>query len=124
MKLSKLFLINSVFNALGGVILLLGVNHLDNWLKIEHQSDFIWHLLAVCSISLAALSFYAAKFKELASIRAAVVTFLIFNGLAALASIWAVADGVSQLVWANTAVHLAFFALFLYFGIIRSPSHR
>jgi hypothetical protein len=118
-KLSKLFIASAVFNLLGGIILIFGANQLSSWLHLGSSSNFLWHLLGACSFSLAVLSFYAIKFKPKESIKAAVITIMTFNGLSAIVSIWAIAGGINPLVWINTTVHVIFFVLFLYFGLIK-----
>lgn len=120
MKLSKLFAIHAVFNLLGGVLLFIGAAQLSNWLHLGSSSNFLWHLLGACSLALAALSFYAISFKNNEGIRAAVITIIIFNGFSAFASIWATADGIDRVVWANTTIHIVFCALFLYFCFTKS----
>jgi hypothetical protein len=114
---SRLFLLNGIFNVLGAVILVFGADRLSSALHLGTQADFLWHLLGACSLTLAVLSFYAGSFDEKKSTHAAVVTFMTFHGLAALVSIWAIADGIGVVVWGNTAIHLVFFVAFWYFGL-------
>jgi hypothetical protein len=119
MKLNKLFFINGIFNALGGVILFFLTSILDKALHLGAEADFLWYLLGACSISIAVLSFYAYRFKEKDSIKATVITIMTFHGLSSLVSAWVLINGTTSLVWTNMGVHIVFFLLFLFLGIFQ-----
>jgi len=91
-RLNVLFYANALFNALGAVILFAAPPRLDSLLALRSSSDFQWHLLAACSLSLAVVSFYAPTFKDPHAVRAVVLTFLTFNGVSAIVSVWAIVD--------------------------------
>ena len=116
-RLNVLFYANALFNALGAVILFAAPPRLDSLLALGSSSDFQWHLLAACSLSLAVVSFYAPTFKDPHAVRAVVLTFLTFNGVSAIVSVWAIVDGLPAFVWFNTAIHVVFFGLFWILGL-------
>jgi len=118
--LKKLFYINGIFNALGAVILFFLSSILDKNLHLSSEADFLWYLLGVCSISIAVLSFYACQFKENESIKATVITIMTFHGLSALVSSWVLINGITPLIWANMGVHIVFFLMFLFLGIVQN----
>ncbi len=117
--LPNLLLINGAFNALGAAVLLCASGWLSTWLHLGHDVTFLWWLLAGASLSLALLSFGAARLRNPDSMRLAVWVFITFHGTSALVSAWAVIHGLTPWVWINTAVHVIFTGLFVKF---RDPS--
>ena len=120
-RLSALLLVNALFNAAGAVILVVAPPWLDLALGLGPRGDFLWHLLAACSLALAIVSFLASRFHDPHAVRAIVITFLVFHGTSALVSVWAIAAGLPVVVWANTAIHLLFFGLFWLLGFRLPP---
>ena len=116
-KLSLLFFINGIFNALGGVLLFFFSDKLAYGLNISQSANFLWYLLGAASITLAVISFYAAYLREGASIRAVRISLMTFHGLSALVSMWVATNGMSSLIWINATIHIIFFVLFWYFGL-------
>lgn len=108
-----LFLANAIFNAIGAVILFVAPCILIERFGLGEGATFLVYLLAVCSLSLAILSWCAFRNKERTLARAAAVTFLVFHFVSALVSVWYVCMGGGEVyVWVNAAVHLLFAGLF------------
>jgi transcriptional antiterminator len=115
-SLKILFLINAVFSGVGAIVLFFGTGILNSLTGLSSEANFVWYLLGVCSLSLAFLSFFAAKFKEKIAVRVAAAVFMIFHFLSAVVSVIVVADGMNHAIIGNTFVHLLFLTLFIIFG--------
>jgi hypothetical protein len=114
-KLKVLLIVNGIFNTFGAVILVFAPIVANPLLGIEGNSDFIWHLLAVCSLSLGVLSFLSIKFNERFALKSSVIVFCVFHGVSALVSVLEIFNGLPGFVFGNTAIHLLFFILFIIF---------
>jgi len=123
-KISLLFFINGIFNALGGVLLFLFSDKLAYGLNISQSANFLWYLLGAASITLAVISFYGVYLKERVSIQAIRISLMTFHGLSALVSVWAITNGMSSLIWINATIHIIFFALFYYFGLTSNREEK
>ena len=112
-----LFLINAVFNGVGAIILFFGTTILNSLTGMNSDSNFLWHLLGACSLSLAVLSAFSITFKEKNAISAALITFLIFNLVSAIVSVTLIFNGTSRYIVVNTTMHLILVIFFVIFGI-------
>lgn len=116
-ELKVLFLVNAVFNGIGAVILFFGTGILNSLTGMNGESNFLWHLLGACSLSLAVLSAFAIRFKEKTAISAALATFLTFNLISALVSVTLIFNGTNRYIAVNTTMHLILVIFFVIFGI-------
>lgn len=112
-KLKALLVVHAVFNLLGAVLLIFADSLLNKLVHTSAHADFLWRLLGVSSLALAYLSYAATNFKEKRAVSTAIKTLLIFNGLAFIVSLWAIANGLPEYVLINGLVHLIFFVLFV-----------
>lgn len=118
-SLTVLLLVSGVFNAVGALILVVAPARLDSALGLSANADFLWHLLAACSLSFAVLSFLAIQISERQALRGIVLTLMVFHAASAVVSIWGIFEGLPAFVWANTAIHVMFLGLFWALGLRR-----
>ena len=111
--LKALFIINALFNGVGACILLFNTGALNSLTGISSEADFVWHLLGVCSLTLAVLSLCALRIRERYAIQIIILTFLLFNFLTGVISIITLMSGTSQFVIVNTLMHGVLFLVFL-----------
>lgn len=126
-SLKVLLIVNAVFTFLGGVGLMFFPEKITYGIIPNHQYNFIFYLLGVCAISLAYLSFAAAKLTDNAGLKIVVITFLIFHGATMLVGIITILKGVSIFVLVNAVVHFLFFMAFFAAGrkfFIHQATHK
>jgi len=116
-ELKVIFFVNAVFNGIGAVILFFGTRILISLTGMGNESNFLWHLLGACSLSLAFLSTFAIKFKEKIAISAALVTFFTFNLISAIVSVTMIFNGTNRYIVVNTTMHLILVIFFAVLGI-------
>lgn len=86
-------------------------------IRLNPDAYLLSYFLGAAEISIAYLSFFAARLKSIEALRLICVSFVIFHLSTAALEAYAFSQGVSALIWGNVALRMVISAAFVYFGI-------
>ena len=115
-----ILIINGIFNFIGAAVLFLGTTILNHVTGFTGDTNLLWYLLGVCSLSLAILAIgAAARIRERTAIITVLLTLLVFNFLSGVVSLIGLFNGMSIKILGNTGMHLVLVFLLIVFGLKR-----
>lgn len=119
MNLNRLLTIHGIITLAAGLVLMLAPSLIPETVNIKMDKDqyLLCYFLSASEFSLAYLSFYSRKLKDLSAIRVIIMTIIIFHSATLFFELYAQGKGMSNIILVNAAARVIIIILFYYYGI-------
>ena len=109
-----LFAAHAIVTAAAGVVLIVAPAAIPAAVGIDlpREANLVAYLLGAMELAVAVLSMAVIAVTDRAAVRLIAMVFLVMHAVTAVVEVIAIADGASQLVWANVALRVVVAALF------------
>jgi hypothetical protein len=124
MNLAKLLVIHAIVTFAAAAVLVIAPGLIPGAVGVDVDASayLVCYLLGTAELAIAALSFGAARLKDLQALRLVCIVLIVFHLSTAAVEAYAYTQGVSARIWGNVAVRVVVAALFAYYGaVLRSP---
>ncbi|MBD2756785.1 hypothetical protein [Spirosoma validum] len=121
MNLTRLLILHAVVTFAAGVVLIVTPGLIPGSVNIHlnPEANLLCYLLGACEVSLAVLSYYGTKLRNVEAIQLICLTFIVLHSLTAAVEIYAFSQGASAKIWGNIALRIVVSGLFIYYGIAK-----
>jgi hypothetical protein len=119
MNLRILLIVHALVTFAAGIVLIIAPNLVPNAVNITVPPNayLVCYLLGAMEIGIAYLSFFAAKLKDLSALKLISLSFIVLHAVTAVVEVYAIAQGVTPVLWGNVALRIGVALLFAYYGV-------
>lgn len=124
MNLYRLLTIHGIITLAAALVLILAPSLIPGTVNIKMHKDqyLLCYFLSAAEFSLAYLSFYGRKLKDLSAIRVIIMAIIIFHGATFVFELYAQSTGMTNTILINAAARVFIVILLYYYGIKKIQS--
>ena len=119
MVLRKLLIAHAIVTFAAAMTLIVTPEFIPKTVGIQLDPDayLLSYFLGAAELSIAYLSFFAARLKDVNALKLICTSFIVFHLSTAAVEVYAFTQGVSAVIWGNVVLRLLISVLFVRFGL-------